>query len=129
MAEDAATVLPRVGFFAGRLRSVRCAVAGLKVLLRSQRNAWIHAVATALVIALALCLHLAPAEWCWLVIAIATVWIAEALNTALELLCDVACPAHNPVIGKAKDVAAGAVLLAALAAVSIGALILVPHLR
>lgn len=110
-----------------RLRSVRYALAGLRTLLRTQHNAWIHAVATLLVVAAALAFGLNAYEWLWLVVALALVWTAEAFNTALELLADAVTREQHPLIGQAKDVAAGAVLLAALAALVIGALVLGPH--
>ena len=69
-------------------------------------------------------LRLAPRDWCWLIVAMAIVWIAEALNTALEHLADAACPQYHPLIRRAKDTAAAAVLLAALAAAAIGTCIL-----
>jgi diacylglycerol kinase len=113
--------------FTGRLRSVRCAIQGVSTMVRSQQNAWIHTMATVIVVALGLFLALSPAEWCWIVLAIVAVWTAEALNTALEFLTDVASPTFHPVAGKAKDVAAGAVLIAALGAIVIGMLVLGPH--
>ena len=115
--------------FTGRLRSVRYALQGIAVMLRSQHNAWIHAAATILVIALGLACGLSRAEWCWIVLAIVAVWTAEALNTAIELLTDVASPTFHPVAGKAKDVAAGAVLIAAIGAAAIGSLVFGPRLR
>lgn len=71
---------------------------------------------------------LSAGEWAWIVLAITSVWTAEALNTAFEFLTDVASPAFHPLAEKAKDVAAGAVLLAACGAVAIGVLVLGPHL-
>jgi len=114
--------------FTGRLRSVRFAARGIWTMIRSQQNAWIHAAATVGVVALGLFLRLSAAEWCWIVLAIVAVWTAEALNTALEFLTDVASPAFHPLAGKAKDVAAGAVLLSAAGAVVVGLLVLGPHL-
>lgn len=113
--------------FTGRIRSVRFAVNGIATMMRSQHNAWLHAAATIVVIALGLTLRLSTAEWCWIVLAVMSVWTAEALNTAVEFLTDVASPDYHPTAGKAKDVAAGAVLIAALGAVAIAALIFVPH--
>lgn len=110
-----------------RLCSVRYALAGLRTLLRTQHNAWIHAVATLLVVAAALAFGLNAYEWLWLVVALALVWTAEAFNTALELLADAVTREQHPLIGQAKDVAAGAVLLAALAALVIGVLVLGPY--
>ena len=114
--------------FTGRLRSMKCALRGILIMLKSQHNAWIHTAATTAVIALGLCIRLSAGEWCWIVLAIVSVWTAEALNTAFEFLTDVASPGFHPIAGKAKDVAAGAVLLAACGAVAIGLLVLGPHL-
>lgn len=113
--------------FTGRLRSVKCALHGILIMLRTQQNAWIHAAASIAVVALGLVVRLSAAEWCWIVLAIVSVWTAEALNTAFEFLTDVASPAFHPLAGKAKDVAAGAVLLAACGAVAIGLLVFGPH--
>lgn len=66
---------------------------------------------------------LSAAKWCWIVLACMAVWITETLNTALEFLTDLASPDFHPLAGKAKDVAAGAVLIAAIGAVIIGALV------
>ena len=97
-------------------------------MLRTQQNAWIHALATAGVVAAGLLIKFNRSEWCWIVLAIVSVWTAEALNTAVEFLTDVASPQFHPLAGKAKDVAAGAVLLAAAGAVVIGLVIIGPHL-
>jgi diacylglycerol kinase len=114
--------------FTGRIRSVRFAVKGIATMLQTQHNAWVHAVATIVVIGLGLAVGLSAAEWCWIVLAMMSVWAAEALNTAVEFLTDVASPSFNPTAGNAKDVAAGAVLIAALGAIVIGFLVLGPHL-
>lgn len=111
-----------------RLHSFRYAIAGLGTLLRTQHNAWIHAAATILVIGAALYFGLNAYEWLWMVLAMALVWMAEAFNTALELLADAVTRERHPLIGQAKDVAAAAVLIAALAALVIGVLVLGPHL-
>jgi diacylglycerol kinase (ATP) len=115
--------------FTGRLRSVKYAIHGIRIMLGSQQNAWIHAAATVTVIAAGMVVGLSLAEWCWIVLAIASVWTAEALNTAFEFLTDVASPTFHPVAGQAKDVAAGAVLITATAAVVIGMLVFAPKLR
>lgn len=113
---------------AGRARSFAYAFRGFAVLLAGQHNAWLHAVATALVIAVAWWLRVSRAEWCILVLCIAVVWMAEALNTALEELADAVHPDRNPGVGRAKDVAAAGVLLAAIAAAVVGVLVLGPRL-
>ena len=114
--------------FTGRLRSVKFAMRGIATMLKTQHNAWLHATATALVISTGVLLELSFGEWCWIVLAITSVWTAEALNTAFEFLTDVASPDFHPLAEKAKDVAAGAVLLAALGAVAIGGLVFGPHI-
>src|SRR5918993_3657485 len=113
--------------FTGRIRSIRCAVAGVRVMIASQQNAWLHAVATLIVVAVGLSFGLTKAEWCWIILAVIAVWTAEALNTAFEFLTDVASPEFHPVAAKAKDVAAGAVLITALGSVAIGLLVFGPH--
>lgn len=114
--------------FDGRIRSITYAVRGIRIMLASQHNAWIHAAATIIVVAAGVLLRLSWAEWCWIVLAIVAVWTAEALNTAFEFLTDVASPNFHPIAGKAKDVAAGAVLLSAIGAVVIGGLVFGPKL-
>jgi diacylglycerol kinase (ATP) len=114
--------------FTGRLRSVRFAILGIRLMLGSQHNAWVHLAATVAVVAAGFALRLDRLEWCWIVIACVAVWTAEALNTAFEFLCDMASPQFHPAVKNAKDVAAGAVLLAALGAVVIGLIVMGPHL-
>jgi diacylglycerol kinase (ATP) len=114
--------------FTGRLRSFRWALRGIAVMLRSQHNAWLHAAATVAVTGAGLAVGLSAAEWCFIVLAIVAVWTAEALNTAFEFLTDVASPGFHPLAEKAKDVAAGAVLISALGAVAIALLVLGPKL-
>lgn len=111
-----------------RMRSFRFAFAGLWTMLKSQHNAWIHACLSIIVIATGLFLRLNAGEWCWLVLAMMAVWTAEALNTAFEFLADAASPQFHPLVKKAKDVAAGAVLISAMGAAIIGVLVLGPHL-
>jgi diacylglycerol kinase len=67
-------------------------------------------------------------EWCMIVLACAAVWTAEAMNTAFEYLADATTKEFHPVIGHAKDVAAGAVLITAIAAVVIGVLVFGPYI-
>jgi diacylglycerol kinase len=112
----------------GRARSFRYASLGIFYVLQSQHNAWIHAVATILVVAAGFYFHLSAAEWCLIVLAMTSVWTAEAMNTAVELLADAATNEFHPLIGRAKDVAAGAVLVTAIGASIIGIIIFWPHL-
>ncbi len=111
-----------------RIRSFRYAIRGIGLMLRSQQNAWIHAMATVLVVVFGLLFGVTRSQWCWLVLAIMAVWTAEALNTALEFLADFASPEFHPLVKKAKDVAAGAVLISALGSVIIGLFVMGPYL-
>jgi len=112
----------------GRLHSVRNAVHGVALMLRSQHNAWLHAFASFCVLLVGAFFHLTDAEWCWIILAIMAVWTAEALNTALEFLADAAKPDYHPLVKCAKDVAAGGVLISAVGSIAIGLLVLGPHL-
>lgn len=111
-----------------RLSSFGYAAQGLRRLMQREHNAWIHLAATMGVITAGLLLRLDPADWRSLVAAAALVWMAEALNTAIEALCDRLHPGLDPAIGQVKDLAAGAVLIAAMAAALIGALTFLPRL-
>lgn len=110
-----------------RLRSLGHACTGLATLLRTQPNARLHAAASLAVTATGLWFGLAAAEWLWLLLAMVLVWMAEAFNTALEFLADAVTREQHPLIRQAKDVAAGAVLIAALGAAVIGTLVFGPH--
>ena len=111
-----------------RAGSFRHAFSGLGFMLRTQHNAWLHAVATLLAVALGVALDLAAADWKWLVLTIVMVWVAEAMNTAFEHLCDVVSPDYNASVKTAKDVAAGAVLICAIGALVMAWLIFGPYL-
>ncbi|HEB64940.1 MAG TPA: diacylglycerol kinase family protein [Chloroflexi bacterium] len=115
-------------FFLSRLRSFRYAFAGWWYVLSTQRNAWIHALASVLVFALGLWLHLSRLEWALVVFAVALVWTAEFLNTALEAVVDLASPEQHHLAKIGKDVGAAAVLIAAAAAILIALLVFGPHL-
>jgi diacylglycerol kinase (ATP) len=108
--------------------SFRAALAGLVFLLRTQVSARWHLVATVLTVSTAIILHVSRGEWLALILAMALVWTAEALNTAVEQACDAITRDHHPQIGRAKDVAAAAVLLASLFAIVVALLVFVPHL-
>lgn len=121
MANDSLT-------FTGRIRSFRFAFNGIRIMICSQQNAWIHAFVTVIVVIFGIQFELTKYEWCWIILASIAVWTAEALNTAFEFLTDVASPDFHPLAAKAKDVAAGAVLITAIGAVLIGLLIFAPYL-
>ena len=115
--------------FTGRIRSVNHAIYGIIEMIKGQHNAWVHAVATICVVTAGSVFQVSTSEWCFLILAIVAVWVAEALNTAFEFLCDVTSPEFHPLVKKSKDVAAGAVLLSAIGAVIIGLIIFVPYIK
>jgi diacylglycerol kinase (ATP) len=109
--------------FTGRVRSFRFAFRGIALMLRSQHNAWIHAAATVAVVTAGVGLRVSAADWLWLTVAIVMVWVAEALNTAFEFLADATVAEFHPLVRNAKDVAAGAVLISAIGAATIGVMV------
>jgi diacylglycerol kinase (ATP) len=111
-----------------RAHSFVFAFRGVVKILRTQQNAWVHVVASITVVVAGLLLDVSRIEWALLVAAMMAVWSSEALNTAIEALGDAVSLDHHPQIGLAKDVAAAAVLIAAVGAVVIGALVFVPRL-
>ncbi|MCL5428993.1 MAG: diacylglycerol kinase family protein [Chloroflexi bacterium] len=111
-------------FFRGRLGSFRAAFEGWWHVWRTQPNAWIHAVFSLAVIAVGIWVQLDEISWALIVLAMTLVWIAEFANTAVEAMVDLAGTDHHPLAKVAKDVSAAAVLIAALAAVAIGILVL-----
>jgi diacylglycerol kinase len=110
------------------IRSFYFAFAGLFYLFRTQRNARIHLIIAAAACGLALWLRISRSDWAILVLSIAAVIILEGLNTAMEAAVDLASPQLHPLAKTAKDLAAGMVLVAALASVAVGLLILGPPL-
>ncbi len=111
-----------------RLDSFRHAFAGLFYMLRTQRNAWVHTVATLSVIVLGAWLRLGAIQWALLATVIGLVWMAEFVNTALEAVVDLASPDIHPLARVGKDVAAAAVLVGAITSVTVGLLVLAPPL-
>ena len=96
--------------------------------MQTQQNAWVHAVIATLVFMIAVWLELPPRDWAVLILTIALVFSAEFVNTAIEAVVDLSSPMHHPLAKVGKDVGAAAVLIAALAAVLVGLLILGPPL-
>lgn len=111
-----------------RAASFGHALRGVGAALRSELHLQFHAGATVVVLGLGFYLQLSPMEWALVALAVAGVWTAELFNTALETLTNLASPAYHPLAGKAKDVAAGAVLLAAAGALAVGALVFGPKI-
>lgn len=115
-------------FFRSRIRSFHYALQGWGYVLRTQRNAWIHSVIATAVFIVGLWLHLPARDWAVIILTAAFVFSAEFINTAIEAVVDLATVEHHPLAKIGKDVGAAAVLVAALAAVLIGLLILGPPL-
>ncbi len=111
-----------------RLKSFSHAIRGAGTLLRTQHNAWLHALATVLVLIAGLWLRVSRAEWVFLAMAIALVWIAEAFNTAIEFLADEVTLEKRERIKYAKDIAAFGVLVSAMVALVIGGIVFLPRL-
>ncbi|MFO0691024.1 MAG: diacylglycerol kinase family protein [Myxococcota bacterium] len=111
-----------------RLASFGYAARGIATMLRSEPNARIHAVAAIGVVVAGLALGIDRGEWLAIALAIGGVFTAEGFNTAFEALCDLTSPGRHPMVERAKDVAAGAVLLTALAAAAVGLLVFGPRL-
>ena len=110
-----------------RLNSFRYALQGLRYALVTQHNFRIHVVATMVVIGVGFVWGISAQDWRWLVVAIAIVLAAELVNTAFEHLCDVVQPELHASVKAAKDVAAGAVLVASIAAAVIGVMVFWPY--
>jgi diacylglycerol kinase len=113
---------------ASRVQSLSYAVAGWLYMLRRQKNTRIQAVATMIVLGLALWLQLDATSWAVLILTITVVWMAEFLNAAVEAVVNLASPEIHPMAKVSKDVAAAAVLLGAMASILIGLLLLGPPL-
>jgi diacylglycerol kinase (ATP) len=117
-----------VQFLAGRFQSFRYALDGLRYVIHTQKNAWIHAMVTAAVIFLGLWLVIPASSWAIIFVTIGVVWMAECLNTAVETLVDLVSPGRHPLAKIAKDVSAAGVLVTAICAVLVGLILLLPSL-
>jgi diacylglycerol kinase len=106
------------------LRSFRFAGQGIMDLFRYENNAKVHLLVAVVVVVAGSWLGISRVEWAILVTQIGLVWAAEAINTALEKLCDFVSPGIHPQIKAIKDMASGAVLILAIVAVTVGLLIL-----
>lgn len=115
-------------FITSRIAAFGHAFRGWGHVLQTQQNAWIHSLVASIVVAIGLWLQLSTHDWAIIVLTIAMVFTAEFINTSIEAIVDLASPTHHPLAKVGKDVGAGAVLVAALAAIVVGLLILGPPL-
>lgn len=111
-----------------RIKSFSHALRGIFTLVQNEHNARIHLFATVCVVIAGFLLKLSSGEWISIIFAIGFVFAMEAVNSAIEYLSDLISPDYNRLIKQAKDVAAAAVLFAAITAASIGLIIFIPKL-
>jgi undecaprenol kinase len=101
---------------------------GILFVIRNERNFQLHLLAAVIVILAGTLLHLSMLEWVVIIVAITNVLITEMINSALEAIMDYLSLQFHPAIKKIKDMAAGAVLIAAIAAAAIGCIIFIPKI-
>src|SRR5262245_10897712 len=111
-----------------RMRSFRFAMEGITSFFHREHNAWLHFMATIAVFTLATLIGVTKTEWLALVFAIGFVWVAEMFNTCIERVMDFVSVHEHPEIKFIKDLAAGAVLTAALTALAIAGVVFIPKL-
>lgn len=111
-----------------RIKSFGYAFKGIGSLLKKEHNAWIHCSAIVLVTIAGFYFGITPTEWCIVVLCFGIVLAAEGFNTAIERLVDLVSPDFHPIAGDVKDVAAGAVLICAIAAAIVGIIVFLPYL-
>lgn len=110
-----------------RAKSFAHAGRGLWIFFKTTHNAWIHVVLFALALAFGVYFDISHIEWMVLILVGGVVIAAEAFNTAIEIDMDLTSPEYHPYARDTKDVAAGAVLVAALTALAVGVLIFGPY--
>lgn len=111
-----------------RIKSFGYALQGIKSFIKVEHNAWIHCFAMTCVIIAGCCFGITATEWICVVLCFGMVLTAEAFNTAIERLANVVSPDFHKGIGDVKDVAAGAVLITAIAAAVVGLIIFIPYI-
>ena len=111
-----------------RIKSFGYAFKGIASLIRKEHNAWIHCTAIVLVTIAGFHFGITPTEWCIVVLCFGLVLAAEGFNTAIERLVDLVSPDFHPIAGDVKDVAAGAVLICAIAAAIVGMIVFIPYM-
>ncbi len=115
-------------FIKKRIKSFGYAFQGIGNFIRKEPNAWIHCTAVVVVTSLGLYYGISATEWCIVILCFGLVLMAEAFNTAIERLVDLVSPDFHPLAGTIKDVAAGTVLLGAIAVAIVGCIIFIPYI-
>ena len=111
-----------------RIKSIEHAIRGLKDILKTEHNAWVHSFMTVMALGFAFWLNVGAVKFCFIVLAIVSVWAAEAFNTVYEILVDFMSPEYSVAAKRAKDIAAAGVLFASIGAFAIGVIIFGPPL-
>lgn len=111
-----------------RIRSFKYAGAGIKEMVRFGFNFWVQLVMAVVAIVCSIVFEISSIEWCLVIISIFGVLAAETVNTAIEVLCDRVSPDYDPLIGRVKDLAAGAVVFMALSSLAVGLIIFIPKI-
>ena len=111
------------------LPAFRFAARGILMFFRSERNGAIQLIVAVATMMAGVFLHISVTDWIHVVMCIGAVFAAEMLNTAVEKICDLVKPEQDPRVRDIKDLAAGAVLVTALASAAIGGMIFLPYLR
>ena len=111
-----------------RIKSFGYAFKGIASLIKKEHNAWIHCTAIVVVTLAGFYFCITPTEWCIVVLCFGLVLAAEGFNTAIERLVDLVSPEYHPIAGDVKDVAAGAVLICAIAAAIVGMIVFIPYM-
>lgn len=114
--------------FVARAKSFTHAFRGIAILVKSTHNFWIHIFLGIIAIVFGFLFKIAGNEWCLIILAIGTVFTAEAFNTAIEIDIDLTSPNYHPYARDTKDVAAGAVLISAIVAVIVGIIVFLPKI-
>ncbi|WP_242921742.1 diacylglycerol kinase family protein [Pontibacter liquoris] len=119
--------MPQPSYFLSRYNSVKYALKGITAVFRSEPNMRLHVLASVVVGVMGFRFGVTRTEWCFLLLSIGLVWMAEIVNTAIETLTNLVSPEFHALAGKTKDLAAGAVLMAAITAAGVGLVVFVPY--
>lgn len=117
-----------LSFLKSRWKSIRIAFEGVRFVLRTQKNAWVHVTITVLVLLMGVLMGLDRLEWVLILLTLGMVWAAESFNTAMEVMIDFVSPEQRPLAKTCKDVSAAGVLITAIVSVLVGVLIFGPRL-